>query len=273
MEFQKRDVIIGIVFLLLASAVAFSFHLSEIGKSNIISAGTIELYGIEGGQTVSSPLEIKGRITGGRWTAFEGQAGTVEMVDADGTVLGSAPLKASSDWMELPVEFEASLVFDNPKGEIVSLVFHNENASGLPERSAVMSLPLRAETEQIAVKAYFGKEGNTETCKEVFPLERRVGKTEAVARAAIDELLRGLTDAEKESGYFTSINEGVKVNKLTIADGTAKIDFDETLEKGIGGSCKVTFIREQINKTLMQFSTVKKVIISINGRTEDILQP
>lgn len=273
MEFQKRDVIIGIVFLLLVSAVAFSFHLSEIGKSKIVSAGTIELDGIEGGQAVSSPLEIKGRITGGRWTAFEGRAGTAEMVDEDGTVLGSTTLEAVSSWMELPVEFEASLAFDNPKGKIISLVFHNENASGLPEKDAVMSLPLRVEVGQTLVKAYFGKEGNAETCKEVFPLERKVGKTEAVARAAIDELLKGLTDAEKESGYFTSINEGVRVNKLTVADGTARIDFDESLEKGIGGSCKVTFIREQINKTLMQFSTVKKAIISINGRTEDILQP
>ncbi|MFA5086072.1 MAG: GerMN domain-containing protein [Candidatus Paceibacterota bacterium] len=274
MDFQKRDIIIGIVFLLLASAVAFSFYLSEIGKEKIVPGqGTIQLYEIEGGQTVSSPLIIKGRITGGRWNGFEGQAGTVEMIGGDGTVLGSAILEASSDWMELPVEFEASLSFENPGGEGISLVFHNENPSGLPENSAVMSLPLKFGGEKSSVNVYFGKEGNSETCKEVFPLERNIAKTEAVARAAVEELLKGLTEEEKGAGYFTGINEGVKINRLSITDGIAEIDFDDSLERGVGGSCKVTFIREQITKTLMQFETVKKVIISINGRTEDILQP
>ena len=60
---------------------------------------------------------------------------------------------------------------------------------------------------------------------------------------------------------------------MTIADETAKVDFDETMEKGMGGSCRVSAIRAQITETLKQFSTVKDVIISVNGRTEDILQP
>jgi hypothetical protein len=35
----------------------------------------------------------------------------------------------------------------------------------------------------------------------------------------------------------------------------------------------VAAISAQIRETLKQFSTVKGVIISIDGRTEDILQP
>jgi len=73
--------------------------------------------------------------------------------------------------------------------------------------------------------------------------------------------------------YFTSICPCVKIQKLTIADGIAKVDFDQVLENAVGGSCRVTAIRAQINETLKQFSTVKEVIISVNGRTEDILQP
>jgi hypothetical protein len=270
MEFQKKDVIIGIVFLLLAFFVAFSFYFSRQG-GNAPAEGKIEIYGIEGVQTVSSPLTIKGRVTGGNWIGFEGQVGNVQLVDSEEKVLGSAVLKASSDWMKFPIDFETVLSFENPEGENVSLVFHNENPSGLPEKSAVMSLPLKVKGKTMSVNVYFGKEGNTETCTEVFPVERKIEKTEAVARAALEELIKGLTAEEK--GYFTGINSGVKINKLTITDGTAKVDFDEALEKGVGGSCKVTFIREQIIQTLMQFETVKKVIISINGRTEDILQP
>ena len=53
----------------------------------------------------------------------------------------------------------------------------------------------------------------------------------------------------------------------------AKIDFDSNLEKNVGGSCRVAAIRNQITQTLLQFKTVQSVIISIDGRTEDILQP
>ncbi|PIP22172.1 MAG: hypothetical protein COX38_02115, partial [Candidatus Nealsonbacteria bacterium CG23_combo_of_CG06-09_8_20_14_all_39_25] len=48
---------------------------------------------------------------------------------------------------------------------------------------------------------------------------------------------------------------------------------DEQLEFQVGGSCKVSAIRAQITQTLKQFPTVDEVVISINGRTEDILQP
>lgn len=51
------------------------------------------------------------------------------------------------------------------------------------------------------------------------------------------------------------------------------IDFDERLEFQVGGSCRVAAISAQIRETLKQFPQVKEVIISINGRTEDILQP
>jgi spore germination protein GerM len=80
--------------------------------------------------------------------------------------------------------------------------------------------------------------------------------------------------AEQAEGFFTSINQGVKLQSLNIReDGTAFVDFDEQLQAGVGGSCKVSAIRAQITETLKQFPTVKNVIISINGRTEDILQP
>lgn len=32
-------------------------------------------------------------------------------------------------------------------------------------------------------------------------------------------------------------------------------------------------IREQIEKTLLQFETIDDVVISINGETEEVLQP
>jgi spore germination protein GerM len=45
------------------------------------------------------------------------------------------------------------------------------------------------------------------------------------------------------------------------------------LEFQVGGSCRVAAIRAQITDTLKQFPPVDEVIISIDDRTEDILQP
>jgi spore germination protein GerM len=152
-----------------------------------------------------------------------------------------------------------------------------DNASGLPEHDDELRIPVffGEPSEKMTVKAYFN---NSEldpevTCVEVFPIERQVSKTQAVARAALEELLKGVTLTEQENGYNTSINSGVIINSLTIEDGVAKVDFNEQLEFQMGGSCRVAAIRAQITQTLKQFSTVNQVVISINGRTEDILQP
>jgi len=129
--------------------------------------------------------------------------------------------------------------------------------------------------ELMTVKAYFNNSNMDPevSCNKVFPVERSIPKTQAVARAALEELLKGVTDAEKNAGFFTSINPGVKIQSLTIENGIAKADFDEQLEFQVGGSCRVSSIRAEITETLKQFPAVDSVIISINGRTEDILQP
>jgi spore germination protein GerM len=111
------------------------------------------------------------------------------------------------------------------------------------------------------------------SCNKVFPVERTVLKTDELERTAVSELLAGPTQSDVAQGFFTSINSGVKINKLSIVRGVAMIDFDERLEFQVGGSCRVAAISAQIRETLKQFSQVKEVIISINDRTEDILQP
>jgi spore germination protein GerM len=110
-------------------------------------------------------------------------------------------------------------------------------------------------------------------CSNVYPVDRKIDSTLAVGRAALDELLRGLVPGESEKGYMTNLNTGITIQKLTIENGVAKVDFSEQLQAGVGGSCKTLAIRSQITQTLKQFPTVKEVVISINGNVEDILQP
>jgi len=225
---------------------------------------------------ISSPLKISGTASGDGWNGFEGQVGIVDLLDYKGNGLGYAILTATTDWMSPPVSFETTLNFTAANSGPGTLVFHNENASGDPAMDKTFSMPVNivaSSAETMTVTAYFAKDEITgSTCSVVFPVERIVPKTEAVARASLEELLKGPTDEEKSQGYYSNINSGVKINSLTILNGTARVDFSEEMET-TGGSCRVTEIRSEINFTLKQFPTVDNVIISINGRTEDILQP
>lgn len=127
----------------------------------------------------------------------------------------------------------------------------------------------------LTIKVYFNNSDLAPefSCSKVLPVERKIIKTPAVGRAALQELLKGPTDAEKKAGFFTSINPEVKIQRLLIKRGIARVDFDEKLEHQVGGSCRVDAIQAQISETLKQFPIVQDIIISINGRSEGILQP
>ncbi len=121
------------------------------------------------------------------------------------------------------------------------------------------------------VKLFFGKMGQGE---ELVYVERDVeGSGSAAILKTLEMLIAGPTEVEEDDGYFTSINEETKIFGLSIQDGVVSLDFSSHLEEGVAGSATVTFIRNQIKETLLQFDSVDDVIIAIEGRTEDILQP
>ncbi|HQK63811.1 MAG TPA: Gmad2 immunoglobulin-like domain-containing protein, partial [Candidatus Staskawiczbacteria bacterium] len=99
-------------------------------------------------QEVSSPLKITGYVNGQGWSGFEGQVGTVAILDYKGNEIGTAVLKATTEWIELPTQFEADLEFSAANSGPVTLLFKNENPSGLPENSKEFSLKVSAIQEQ-----------------------------------------------------------------------------------------------------------------------------
>ena len=139
----------------------------------------------------------------------------------------------------------------------------------------LVSLPVRLLTADMSViKVYLPKTVTTETsCATVYPFDRTIPKTETIAQAAITALLAGPTAEETSTGYTSLIPDGVQLNSLSIQNGVARADFNETLNEGSAGSCRVTTIRAQITQTLKQFSTVQDVVISVNGNVDTTLQP
>lgn len=269
-----------VFFAILVFALFINSYYRVVGLNNspIQTSAGIQIDAPKANEKIASPLTIKGIVNGNGWTGFEGQVGTVRLFDQDGKELALGILTATGDWMQLPTNFETKLFFDYTGENPGKLVFYNENASGEPERNKTFELPVvltTSSSERSKVKVYFnnGQFDPEYTCSNVFAVEREIPKTPAIARAAVEELLKGPTDLEKNAGFITNINPHVTINSLAIENGVARIDFDSQLENQVAGSCRVLAIRAQITETLKQFLTVREVVISINGKTEDILQP
>lgn len=270
---NKKIIIVILFFLVISAGIVFWFFSGE--EQGALGRGLVILLP-EPDKEVSLPLKITGYVNGEGWIGFEGQVGTVKLISQNGDQLASAVLTATTDWMNPLISFEASLEPQLIELGPAVLVFNNENPSGLEENSRESRLPVDISSfqgETLTIKVYFGKTSADSDCNVVSPAERTIPKVEAIARASMEQLLSGLTESEKAQGFFSSINQGVILQGLTIENKTARADFNEQLEYQIGGSCRVAAIRAQIAETLKQFPTVEDVIISINGRTEDILQP
>ncbi|MBI4094343.1 MAG: GerMN domain-containing protein [Candidatus Liptonbacteria bacterium] len=236
---------------------------------------------------VRSPLVVRGEARG---TWFFEASFPVRILDGNGNELGVVPAQAQGEWMtEAFVPFEATLTFTPPTTDTGTLILEKDNPSGLPEHADELRIPVRFSPSagsggrsgaeggmMMRVTAYFGNtklNPRAEDCSVVYPVARTVPKTVAVGRASLSALLEGPTGEEKGQGFTTSVNPGVKIQSLRIENGVARVDFSAELEKSVGGSCRVQAIRSQITNTLLQFPTVRSVVISVDGRTEDILQP
>lgn len=110
---------------------------------------------------------------------------------------------------------------------------------------------------------------NAIDCGKVFPVKRRIKDEPNVATLTMEKLLAGPNELEKLHGYYSSLS-GAEFNSINILGDVATIDFEKLPS---GGSCLVTQARAQIETTLKQFETIKEVIITVKGKSEDVLQP
>ena len=223
------------------------------------------------GETVESPLRVDGQARGG-WF-FEANF-PVTLLQEDGSVVAEHYATAEGEWMtDQFVPFSSEILFSHPGPGRGWLVIHRANPSGLSEQEEEVRIPVRfGDTETMDVVVHFSREGEAD-CEETVAVPRVITRTDAPARAALEHLLAGPTSTEREEGYFSAIPAGVSIQRLTLDGGTAEVDLSEQLEAGSGGACRAQAIRSQIENTLLHFPSVETVVISVNGRVDDILQP
>jgi predicted PurR-regulated permease PerM len=91
---------------------------------------------------IESPLKITGTVNGNGWAGFEGQVGTVTLLDNNGKELAKSALTATTEWTKLPTQFQVTITFISPGTGNGTLVFHNENASGDAAKDATFTVPI-----------------------------------------------------------------------------------------------------------------------------------
>ncbi|MFA6392164.1 MAG: GerMN domain-containing protein [Patescibacteria group bacterium] len=222
-------------------------------------------------ETVNSPLTVAGRAKGS-W--FFEAVFPVQIVDENDKQIGYGNAEAIGDWQtENYVDFTALLTFTKGSATAGFLVLQNANPSGIKSLEKELRIPIKFVASTISeIEIYLGKESEQSDCSTVFAVKRLIDETPQIATAAVNQLLTGPTEAEENDDYNTSISPSARLLSLNITDGKAYADFNQELQN-IGGSCRVQMVRAQIENTLKQFDSVQEVFISIDGKTEGILQP
>jgi spore germination protein GerM len=139
---------------------------------------------------------------------------------------------------------------------------------------AVNGLAQQTTPKTMTVKLYFSNEKlDANVCEKVFAVNRVIPKTAAVAKATLEQLLMGPTEKEKTEGSTSFFSEDTKGDLIgvKVKNKTAYVNFKDLTRKISGGSssCGSMQLLAQMETTLKQFPTIKKVFFAIEGKPED----
>ncbi len=288
---NRTSTAITVIVLLALTAGGFWYWSTQgavspgqnVATSTPTSTAPLSAYGrivvddIQPNASIESSITITGKARG--WY-FEASF-PITLYDANGQIIAQVPAQAQSDWMTNDyVPFKATLTFiaTTPTG---TLVFENDNPSGLPENSQKLEVPVTFPgyaTSTMKVKLYYydqtrdqGPGGPQCTSKGLVAIERTIPKTSTPLAESIRQLLRGaVSTSERSGGVSTDFPlPGVTLKSATIQNGVATITLDDPQGMTDGGACRVSIMRAQIEATAKQFSTVT----SVRFLPEGIFQP
>ncbi len=143
----------------------------------------------------------------------------------------------------------------------------------------VLFLIRGSEDTWISVKLYYynpkldrDESGNTACSRKgLAPVERKIPITKTPIQDTIKLLLLGdLTNEERAQGINTEYPlEGLSLKGALLKDGVLTLEFDDSNNKTVGGSCRVGILWFQIEATAKQFPEVQKV----RFLPEELFQP
>jgi len=157
------------------------------------------------------------------------------------------------------------------------------DAKQCPDGSYVGRVPPECEfapcPETRTVKLYYynyeldrDEFGNTACSRNgLVPVEREIPISQTPIQDTIKLLLLGeLTEEERTQGIDTEYPlEGLSLKSASLKDGVLTLEFDDSQNRTVGGSCRVGILWFQIEATAKQFPEVQQV----RFLPEEIFQP
>ena len=138
----------------------------------------------------------------------------------------------------------------------------------------------KSQNERLVKLYYYNPEkdkdetGNTKCSRDgLVAIERKIPITKTPIQDTIKLLLKGkenLTEEEKAQGITTEYPlEGFSLRGASLKNGTLTLEFDDSQNKTVGGSCRVGILWFQIEATAKQFPEVQQV----RFLPEELFQP
>ncbi|MDP2860221.1 MAG: Gmad2 immunoglobulin-like domain-containing protein, partial [bacterium] len=188
---KKKIIILIIIIIAIISAIFLIKYFKN--KDDVV------LFSLKSNQAISSPFVVEGKARG---TWFFEASFPVDLVDEYNKHLAIGVAQAQEDWMtEDFIDFKVQLEFVAQEDINGFLIFRKDNPSGLSENDKEFIVPVKIlKTDSSTSKIYIYFNNNKMdpeiSCNKVFPVERIIPKTQAIARATIEELLKGPIDTE-----------------------------------------------------------------------------
>ncbi|MBN2004858.1 MAG: GerMN domain-containing protein [Anaerolineae bacterium] len=255
---------------------------------SVVARGTryVTLSGVPGSGYIEVPAPAAKVTLPLRILAHVGQPGqqvNATVTWADGTQFARlVDVLAGADGRGLAItalDWAAEQRPSHPGTQSGTLRIHDLNGQLLASQSVVILHP--DDPDVIAVNVYW-------VVNETLTAERiHIPRTQGIGRASLDALLWGPVPGNP-SGFTTAIptpkeilsyaqrtstwGDRVQIKGLTINEGVAYADFSGEILANPGGSTRMLLIRDQITQTLLQFSTINQVVITVEGKP-DMLEP
>lgn len=226
---------------------------------------------------ISSPLVVKGSARGSWY--FEASF-PIKLLDGNGNLVAQHYAQAQGEWMTTEfVPFESVLEFSLPETETGTLVLGKDNPSGLPEHDDELRVPVMFRQDTRTVSLYYYNpeldrdESGSVVCSRqgLVAVERKIPVTQTPIQDSINLLLSGtLTEQEIGQGIETEYPlEGFSLKGASLRNGILTLEFEDSGNMTVGGSCRVGILWFQIEATAKQFSGVEQV----RFLPEELFQP
>lgn len=276
---KKAYLLLFVLVVILIASSAFLFGRYTTQKNPV---SEIRVTSPVSGSEIPGPFTVEGEVKG--WDFDSDGSFSAVLEDSSGRQITAVPAWAidssgrrliltsgtTENWVRKEfVPFKAEFDFDIQSDMDANIVLSQPNLSNKQRLEFVIPVKLKKPTEFMTVKVFFltgpiNPDDNS-GCTTVSSVNRQIPKTNAVAQAALHELLKGPTPEELANGYGTEISPGVKVNKIVLEGDTIWIDFSKKFSESFNGVCRSSGASSQLYSTLGQFPGIKNIEISVDG--------